>query len=689
MRRNKSLGTIAERIDTQLVALLVLATMPFVAFWSIVGTYERSLWIYPDNVRQFYPYFQKLASSVHHGYLPLWDANVNSGNSFVGEIQTGIFYPLNLIVVSLFGTADGISTGALDGYLVFHFFLASLGVFLFCRALGVSPLAAAFSGILFSYVGPHANRAMAQAPIFITYSLLPFAPYLALEFAKSRRLRYAAAAGIAIGIQALAGHFAAPFLTGLICLALVFDLRTFSLKRCLAATGLLGGCALAVSSPQLFFGLLHFVNSYRIVGNGAPQLATQHIPLSSIDELALKPSGLLTFFDPIHFFGSLDANEIYIGLVPIAIVVLGATNAVVRARIRESLPRLRFFYVLAALSLVLAIGTATPIGRIWYSLPVLSSIVRESGRYVLIFQFAIAIFCGVVLDGLRGDERAGAWRRLGEYPARDVSIALVAIFGVYLAYVYVDIAFIRPAFFIVVAGVVVFFTLRPRAAMLSLIVLGSYEAISSASTIAQPVALESYAPNAYRDSVVFHAPEACYPACRTFFDVGDAVPLNVGDVLKIQTTGGYTALIDRDYYDFILQGDAALDALNVRYIVTTRYMQLPLVERDDRRGMFLYERPSAFPRVYSLRSALARNPSISDVRFSTIAYDDVDQTFTVHVDRPEVVVFAEQYYPGWSALIDGVPATLYVAAIHIGPPVLRAVRLPAGTHTVEFRYAGL
>ena len=688
MKRANALGDLAERIDTSVVALVALVAAPLAAFWSVVATHQRSLWIYPYNVRQFYPYYQKLASAIHHGYVPLWDANVNSGNSFAGEIQPGIFYPLNLIAVALFGTPDGISTGALDGFLVVHFFLASLGMYLFARALGVSPLAAAFSGIVFSYVGPHANRAMAQAPIFLTYSLLPFAPYFALQFAKTHRLGFAVAAGVAIGIQMLAGHFAAPFFTGLICLAVIFDAK-FSVRRNFAATVLLGAGALAVASPQLIFGLLHFLNSYRIVGKGEPQLATAHIPLSAINDLSLKPSGLLTFFDPIHFFGGLDANEIYVGLVPIAIVVLGATNAVVRARILSSLSQLRLLYVLAALSLVLAVGTATPIGRVWYSLPVLSSIVRESGRYVLIFQFAIAVFCGTVLDGLRGDERLGAWRRLGEYPFRDMSVALLAIFGLYLAYVFRDIPHIRPAFFVVSLAIVAFFALRPRLATIALVALGSYEAIASAATIAQPVALASYAPNAYRESPVFRVPEACYPTCRTFFDVGYAVPRNVGDVLKLQTTGGYTALIDRDYYDFVFRGDPAYDALNVRYIIATHPMQLPLVERDEQRGFYLYERPTAFPRVYSLRSVLARNPTVNDVTFGVVAYNDVDETFSVKVDRPEVVVFAEQYYPGWSVRIDGVPATLYVADIHLGPPVLRAVRLKAGTHTVQFKYAGL
>lgn len=70
---------------------------------------------------------------------------------------------------------------------------------------------------------------------------------------------------------------------------------------------------------------------------------------------------------------------------------------------------------------------------------------------------------------------------------------------------------------------------------------------------------------------------------------------------------------------------------------------------------------------------------------STVMLTDYDSNFiTYHVDakKDELAVFSEIYYPrGWQITIDGQPAQMLRANY-----TLRALPIPAGTHTVEFRF---
>lgn len=70
---------------------------------------------------------------------------------------------------------------------------------------------------------------------------------------------------------------------------------------------------------------------------------------------------------------------------------------------------------------------------------------------------------------------------------------------------------------------------------------------------------------------------------------------------------------------------------------------------------------------------------------STIALADYDSnfiTYTVDAKKDELAVFSEIYYPkGWKITIDGQPAQMLRANY-----TLCALPIPAGTHTVEFRF---
>jgi uncharacterized membrane protein YfhO len=62
-------------------------------------------------------------------------------------------------------------------------------------------------------------------------------------------------------------------------------------------------------------------------------------------------------------------------------------------------------------------------------------------------------------------------------------------------------------------------------------------------------------------------------------------------------------------------------------------------------------------------------------------YENYLVNIQASLDRPGMLVLADSFYPGWNAYVNGRQEKIYRANLFF-----RGVPLPAGTHTVEFRY---
>lgn len=71
--------------------------------------------------------------------------------------------------------------------------------------------------------------------------------------------------------------------------------------------------------------------------------------------------------------------------------------------------------------------------------------------------------------------------------------------------------------------------------------------------------------------------------------------------------------------------------------------------------------------------------SLSTIRMTS--YEPNRLTYEVSTPKDGIVVFSEIYYPGWTATIDGKPADIARADY-----ILRAMNVPAGTHTIEMSF---
>jgi hypothetical protein len=687
-------ATAARRLaafnDSRTAAWLVLAGIPVIAFWAVLISGERTFFAYPDDVQQFYPWLEKLAAAIHRGYLPLWDANSEAGYSFAGEIQTGVFYPPALLLLGLFGSEAGAPIRVLEALVVLHFVLASVATYAFCRQLGVLRFAAAAGAIAFAYAGPFSNRAMAQTAIFFTDAYVPVVALCALLYVQTGKRRYAVAAGVATGFEVLAGHLGATLFSALLVAAVAGSAKDGRLRRLAFALGTLVAVSLLTALPQVFFGGQRLLQAYRAVGAAAgPLPATAKIPFAASDQFALHATGLLSLFDPWHASGGVDGNGLFVGACVPAAICLCLSRREAWPLIGSQLARVPAFYLLAPFALLVAAGSSTPFARLWYALPVIGTLVREPGRYALLFQFVAAAVFAVCIDALA---RSSPSRKRGLVRLWPFACA-VCLVACYASYIFENLRDVALLSGVLLAIACAAFFLRDAAATATLVLLCVVlETGSSARAIAQPVTLPTYAPRVWAPSETYVVPMACYGTCRVAIEDGFAgAPANLGDVFPLQTISGYTALFDSAYRDFIgadpSDAGYAYDLLNVEYLLSDKPLDgFQLVSRDAPRNLYLYRRATAFPRAYSMTAATRRDLRLNDVTFSVLAYSDLEQRFRVTVPREEVVVFAELFYPGWAARIDGTRVPLLVARLPIGPPVLRALRIPAGSHDVRFVY---
>jgi hypothetical protein len=189
---------------------MVLAAVVLVHV-ALMALDHRTYFFLLDNSGQFFAWYQKAAAVLHSGQLPLWDANAAAGHSFVGETQTGVFYPLNLLWLAVLGSRFGIGVHRLEGLVVLHLLIASVGFYALGRSFRISRLPALIAAVVFSYTGVVFARTVGQTAIFFGLSLVPWAIFFAHRQVETGRLRFAASSGAAIGLGVLAGHLQPPF----------------------------------------------------------------------------------------------------------------------------------------------------------------------------------------------------------------------------------------------------------------------------------------------------------------------------------------------------------------------------------------------------------------------------------------------------------------------------------------------
>ena len=421
---------------TLLAELLIIAALlllPLLFWWRLwtPDPADRATIPQGDFQEQYFPLQSFAAGQLAAGRLPGWDPYINAGQPGLADVQTGFYYPLNLVVslvLALLGRP--FTPGVLEAQVVLHFSLASLFLYLLVRQQachagarpGPARLAGAVAALSFVYAGYLTSFPVQQLTILETAVWLPLVLYFLDRAAWSPRpVPQLLLAGGALACSLLAGHPQTAMYV--VYVAAVYGALAWRLRRAGEDRAPAAGLAPRAAGLALF-ALLP-------VALGAALAAVQLVPAmgliarstrAGLDYQAVSWGFPLSEATHLLYPGYFGGSPQYVGILPPIL----ALAAVLVPRLRA---RTLFWLALAGLAFLLAFGGNTALYRAAYLLLPGFGTVRNQERIIYLFSLAVSVLAGLgalaLVQPLPRAERRGL-RRMGRGLGR-VWVAMAAL----------------------------------------------------------------------------------------------------------------------------------------------------------------------------------------------------------------------------------------------------------------------
>lgn len=400
-------------------------------FWPQLAFGGRVL-VGVDLFTYFYPLRDYVSSLLRSGHIPLWNPYLFLGVPLLANIQAGVFYPFNALVIGLPAPL------AINWTILIHLGLAGLGSYLFGRrVLGLSRPGAWTAGVVYSLSG----FLSAQAEHVNQLTISAWMPWLLLVLdrcvstnglGKYPRIRrsWAMLLAILIAVCFLAGHtqtwYIAMCSAGLYALAgaiwHALEQRQAGLRQAwaagwsalwprLASLALAIVIGLALSAVQLLPTLE--LSKLSIRGGG--------LPYREVVSFSLKPQLLLRAFLPGYGETIFSEYVAYIGWIGLALAAVGLLNGV--SRTVSGCRRKRVAWLgggFAFIGLFLAFGGYNPFYYVLYRLVPGFSLFRVPARWLVLYTLGMAWLAGAGLDACASANKP--W--IGDALARLVGVPL-------------------------------------------------------------------------------------------------------------------------------------------------------------------------------------------------------------------------------------------------------------------------
>jgi hypothetical protein len=368
--------------------------------YTVPGNHNLS-----DQVLQVFPWRAFTERALREGYLPLWNPYSSGGMPFVGNAQSAVFGPFNLIGYLFPLESSYLFTAIL------RLMVAGLFTFLFAREIGMGKPGALLAMIAFTYSGPLIVW-LGHPPTHVII-WLPAMLWATDRALTTKGMRYIIISSLTIAAQFLGGHPETSF-------HVMITWATYSLYRALRLDGRLrshlisqlariGGAALLgtlLAGAQLLPLAEALVHSSTVAERVDQADIRTTSPLQhTLWEWHAWPT-LVTAVLPQYFGTPVDKSyfyphsnyieqDMYLGILPLAL----AATAVLRSIKARPDPRQSHIVFFALLSAVcLGVAVRLPVISLVNELPLFS--VTSQARLRLIYAFTASILAGYGMDGL-------------------------------------------------------------------------------------------------------------------------------------------------------------------------------------------------------------------------------------------------------------------------------------------------
>jgi len=717
----------ARRPDA--LALAGLALLALLFFWPVT---TGQGWIPRgggDLVSFLWPTYSYAAQALHSGRLPLWNHSLYSGAPLIADNQSGLFYPLNLLVFLLW---PGLPYLALEALVIFHVWLAGAGTYALLRTLlaELNPApppnwarAGAFAaGVAFMFSDVFVTH-VGNLNIVAVSAWLPLA-LLALHLGLARRSAgWCAAAGVVLGVAALAGH---AQMTLIVAAALgLFAFwrigaqlinpvdRVRTTAQLIALTALAFLVAFGVAALSLVPALEH-----------TRYTARARLDYPAAAEYSLPWQGLAGLISPLIFgrgaaaaWGPWPRVELgYAGLVTLFLAGLASLRG------RAGWPR--FLAALGLFGLLVALGEHTPVHRLLYQFVPGFASLRVPARFILLTDFALA--------GLAGYGLA----RLPQLTSRRIGLSAIGLAVAGLAVALAgwlatpDHLLHQPELFfglgvaalLLVAAVLLARARRWRFAPLLLAALVAADLVS----LGAGVEVERADPTLGFDHPAVVAFLQSQPGPLRIDNAAAAWSPDAAARLGLEDIGGLSNPLALAVYSTYAgavgaRGTPLYNFLNAQFVLADKGAPpgdpsfVPVFNEDPTLDVYLNtlaqprvrlvtemqvvtsgeaafgalhapgfdpERVVILDATSTAQPPPAAGPASADAPtlFYT-AYAPESYTVVARTSVPAYLVFSEVWYPGWRAWVDGAETPIYRADF-----AFRAVYVPAGEHTIVMRF---